>query len=370
MSRRPPYVKEYPDRHGKLRRYFRRKGRPETPLPLAPYSSQEFRQAYAAALSGDVPELRKPQDPRILRGSVDDLVTRYYAHAEFQGLKPTSKTTYRGIIDRWRESLSYGRRIGGLPVALMERKHVDAMIQAKSETPTAANNLLRIIGQLMRFAIYLDMRANNPAANVKKIRHKSGGFESWTNDDVKRFEKRWAGGSMQRLALALALYTGQRRGDLVSMGRQHLDGGGVWVVQEKTGARLWIPLHPALKHEIDLVARDRLTFLTTSHGKPFAAAGFGNWFRDASRSAGVRKPLHGLRKAAAVRLVEAGCTVKQVAAISGHETLKEIERYTKAASQPGLAEAAMRTLLEHEVSNPIKKLDNLPDNALKQKEVK
>ena len=50
--------------------------------------------------------------------------------------------------------------------------------------------------------------------------------------------------------------------------------------------------------------------------------------------------------------------------------MKEIERYTKAASQPSLAQAPMRTLLEHEVSNPAKRLVTLADTRLKTKEAK
>ena len=50
---------------------------------------------------------------------------------------------------------------------------------------------------------------------------------------------------------------------------------------------------------------------------------------------------HGLRKAAARRLAEAGCTEHEIAAITGHASLREIARYTKAADQVRLAVAAM-----------------------------
>ena len=81
----------------------------------------------------------------------------------------------------------------------------------------------------------------------------------------------------------------------------------------------------------------------TSHGHPFTDAGFGNWFREACQAAGLpaRCPFHGLRKAACRRGAEADWTVKQIAAWSGHKTLKEVERYTRDADQKKLAEAAM-----------------------------
>jgi integrase len=85
-----------------------------------------------------------------------------------------------------------------------------------------------------------------------------------------------------------------------------------------------------------------MTFLTTATGKPFTAAGFGNWFRDMCDEAGLHGfSAHGLRKAACRRLAEAGCTMHEIAAISGHRSLSEVQRYTKAADQEAMAEAAM-----------------------------
>ena len=73
-----------------------------------------------------------------------------------------------------------------------------------------------------------------------------------------------------------------------------------------------------------------MTFLTTQFGKPFTAAGFGNWFLEQRNDAGLPHcSAHGLRKAAARRLAEAGCTEHEIAAITGHASLREVARYTK-----------------------------------------
>ena len=85
-----------------------------------------------------------------------------------------------------------------------------------------------------------------------------------------------------------------------------------------------------------------LTFLVTDQGKAYSAAGFGNWFRNQCRAADLHGcSAHGLRKAAARRLAEAGCTEHEIAAITGHASLREIARYTKAVDQKKLAAAAM-----------------------------
>jgi integrase len=89
------------------------------------------------------------------------------------------------------------------------------------------------------------------------------------------------------------------------------------------------------------------TLLVTNFGKPFTEAGFGNWMRERCDEAGLPDcSSHGLRKAIARRMAEAGMSPHQIQAITGHTTLKEIERYTKAARQKLMAEMAMRGLDE------------------------
>ena len=126
------------------------------------------------------------------------------------------------------------------------------------------------------------------------------------------------------------------------MGRQHLRNGAISVRQQKTGASLEIPIHQELQKVLDATPGEHLTFLVTEFGKPFTSAGFGNWFRERCDEAGLKScSAHGLRKAACRRLAEAVCTAHQIAAISGHASLREVERYTKAADQARLAKDAI-----------------------------
>jgi len=139
------------------------------------------------------------------------------------------------------------------------------------------------------------------------------------------------------------LQVGQSRCDVVRMGRQHVRRGTVSLRRQKTKVAFDVPVMPALREAIDAMPPgDHLTFLVTAHGKPFTAAGFGNWFRNQCRAAGLPHcSAHGLRKAAARRLAEAGCTEHEIAAITGHASLKEVQRYTKSADQKRLAISAM-----------------------------
>ena len=121
------------------------------------------------------------------------------------------------------------------------------------------------------------------------------------------------------------------------MSRQHVRDGVLQVRQDRTG--------PHLQKIIGARVVGQMTFLMTEFGKPFSAAGFGNWFREQCNMAGLRRcSAHGLRKAAARRLAEAGCTEHEIAAITGHASLREVQRYTKAADRKRLAAAAMEKM--------------------------
>jgi integrase len=119
--------------------------------------------------------------------------------------------------------------------------------------------------------------------------------------------------------------------------------GMISLRQEKTGEALDIPIHAALAASLATHRSEQLVLVATAYGQPFTAKGFGNWFSAAARRAGLPAgcSAHGLRKAAARRLAEAGCTAHQIAAITGHRSLKEIERYTRAVDQKHNARAAM-----------------------------
>jgi integrase len=88
--------------------------------------------------------------------------------------------------------------------------------------------------------------ASNPTQGVKRPRIKTEGFRTWTEADIAAFEAVHPVGTRARLALALLLYTAQRRSDVVRLGRQHVRDGVIQVRQQKTGVVLTIPVHPVL----------------------------------------------------------------------------------------------------------------------------
>lgn len=356
-KRLPKYVSEFRDRHGKWHVRFRKKGQASYYFKNQPWSDA-FMQEYQACLSGKNAPKIQPGRARMVPGSISSLIVAYYCSPDFSNLSDTTKTTYRGIIERFREQ--HGDKL----VRNLKRPHIQALVSAKAKTPAAANNLLRMLRTLMRYAVDIGWRQDDPALKVKGFKIKSRGFHTWTEEEISQFEAYFQVGSQERLALALLLYSAQRRSDVVRMGRQHIKSGSLHIRQQKTGMKLVIPVHEELRDILEASKTGDMTFLITKYGKPRTPAGFGNWFSESARKAGLPKgcSAHGLRKAACRRLAEAGCTPNQIMSISGHKTLKEVSRYTQAVNKTRLASDAITGLSspnkEQKMSNLPKKLDN------------
>jgi integrase len=344
------YVDRFVDRHGHVRHYFRRPGGKRIALPGAP-GSAEFMAAYKAALGGEDVPVATPKS-RGEPGTFNRLAAQYFASPDFLRLRVRTQHVYRLVIDRFLAEHGHRR------VAEMRRDDVKKIMALKAATPGSANDLLKKIRTLIKFAIDAGWRSDDPTLRIKTFPEHE--FHTWTEDEITQYEERWPVGSRERTAFALHLYTGQRRADVARMAWTDVAGNAMHVVQAKTGARLTIPLHPNLSAALRAWPRKHVVMLTTTFGKPFTNAGYGNMMADTIAAAGLpdRCVLHGLRKAAARRLAEAGCTEKEISAVTGHTTLKEVARYTRAADQKLLAAAAVAKLTEQ---NPDK--DSQPSKS-------
>jgi len=330
------------DRHGKRRARFRRRG-VSAYLTGIPWS-EDFMRQYAAALEHEqVQRAQIGAAKRTLPGSFSALCVSYYNSPEFRSLKVSSQASRRGVLERFRANHGH-RRLKDL-----KRDHVRAIIGDMSKYPAAANNLLKTLRLVLNFAVSQDMIAVNPVLGVAQYKSRSDGHHTWTEAEIAQFQATHAHDSRAGLALALALYTAQRRGDILRMGWQHVRGNHIALRQQKTSRELLIPIHPELRSALSAVPRTNMTFLTTERGAPFDASKFSNWFRRMCDAAELPHcSIHGLRKAACRRLAESGCSANEIAAISGHVSLREIAHYTSAASQELLADRALRRQIETE----------------------
>lgn len=360
----PKYCGWNADRHGVRRVRFRLRGF-TTYIPGTPWSP-EFMQLYAKALDGVKGQTTEAGASRTKAGSFNALFVGYYKSPEFRGLKASTQATRRNVIEHFRKEHGDG------PVRGLKKKHISAIIGGKANTPEAANLLLKVLRVVLNYAVDIEMIESNPAIGVKRYHSRGEGRHPWSEEEVAQFERRHAIGSKARLALALGLYTAQRRSDAVRMGWQHVSRklvDGKWkdviaVRQDKTDTPLKIPMHPQLMQVLTASPRDNMTFLVTERGAPFAKAGFGNWFRDRCNEAGLPQcSFHGLRKTAPTRLANAGCSAHEIAAITGHKSLKDVQHYTLAADQERLAHQALAKQLGAEQEQDLSSLSTRLDKT-------
>jgi enterobacteria phage integrase len=329
------YVNEYVDRTGKMRRYFRRGGKRLGVLP-GPVGSKEFMAAYQGYLADNKPATAKS---RSVEGTLGRLITEFYGSPAFKKLKPSSRRIYGYVLEPLAKA--HGHRL----VRDMRTDKVEKIIHAIGETkPGMANLTKSVLQALMKYAVKARWRSDNPVIGIERF--KGGTHHTWTEAELKQFEERWPLGSRERLAYALLLYTIQRVGDVAKMTRSDIVDNSIHVVQDKTGAELYLPVLPELTAAMKAHSAKGLALIGQESGKPLARAGLSDLMREAIKAANLspRCVSHGLRKAGMRRMAEAGFTEKQIAAWSGHKTLREIERYTKAADQKRLARDAVSKL--------------------------
>jgi integrase len=350
-------VKADVDRHGNARYYFRPPGyKPGlgiklTRLPGLPYST-EFMDALAALKA--LPKIEVKVEPGATRtkpGTVNALIAKYKSSIEFIRARPTSQAQYQRMLDK------LGAVFGNSLISKFQRRHMQELLDAEAETPTIAKRLLSMMRNLTRIALTEEWIKVDPIAGMKVTLPKSDGIMDWEEEEVAHYEASYPFGTMERLSEALMINMAARREDVIRMGPANIrNGNELRYKQIKTGEWVQIPVLPETRAALDAMPPNgHLVYLLNDVGLPFTEEGFGKWFAKRCRRIGLNREsetgkklsAHGLRKAACVRLAEAGCTDHEIMAVSGHLSLKEVARYTKGVRRKILARSAMAKLQAH-----------------------
>lgn len=338
---RPMYVRHEKTRHGKWTWAFRR-GKEYRRLPDE-YGTPEFWNSYRDALAGKKSET--PVQPQT--GTLAWLVSRYQESAKWSALAQSTQDLRKNILK------SLVASSGSKPFATIERRHIQAAMDAKRKTPNAANNALVVTSQLFKWAKSMDFVKANPCDGVESIRVSSDGFHTWTEEEVEQYRTRHPVGTKARLALDLLLFVGLRRSDLVRLGRQHVRHGVITITTIKNNETVHVPIFAELQKSIDATPTGDLAFLTSATRMPFASGGsFANWFRERCREAGLPKECsaHGLRKAGATIAANEGASTRELMAMFGWKRSAMAEKYTKAADKIRLARAAAERIANRQVT--------------------
>lgn len=303
----------------------------------------------------------KPKAERVVRHRLRDGTVKEYRYSAYKA--PPAKRqrdTLSALIDaykdspEWRDMAEATRRtytiylrpldqIGQTNPADFKRRDIlelrDAI--ALKSGNAAANYFVTVARQLFNWGIGRERLEVNPAVNIAKL--ETGHLRAWTQEQADAALKGLP--EHLRRVVVLGMHTGQRRADLCNMTWAAYDGQRIRLVQQKTKVPLVLPVHPTLKAELDAwkASATSVFILTNADGQPWRHTLLSYHMPAALARIGLPDDLnvHGLRKLAAANLAEAGCSTKQIAAITGHATLAMVELYTRSADQERLAEAAI-----------------------------
>jgi integrase len=284
-----------------------------------------------------LPADARPQTKGPPPGSIGDIIKRYRQSADFAQLGKKTQREYGAHLDAL--DTMWGRQ----PIASVRKKHVNAMRDKLKDTPRQANYRLSVLSILMSRAIDEEWRTDNPVTGVKRL-PTGPGYQDWP--DAVFAEAVQAAPKEVADYLRLLAYTGQRPGDVISMTWQQVDrqAGYIEVVQSKTRQTVWVPLHPDLTAVLDGIEKRSPHILTRASGRPWRDVNeLARRVREVMQRIGYGHAgytPHGLRHSAARAFAEVGCSDHEIMAITGHESIAMVQRYTKAYSKKKLSQSA------------------------------
>lgn len=265
------------------------------------------------------------------------LIRQYRSSPEFRELADRTQDDYNDTLDL------LDRDLGAVAYALATRAILKAVRDDYSATVRKAHKVKQMLSRLYSWADEQDLvpPGFNPAKGIKRLKPKGGVKEIvvWSDAEIEMALK--ACPPHVRTPVMLALYTGQRRQDLVSMTWKQFQGGIVRVRQSKTSALLDIACHSALRKHLEGIKQRGIVICTTAAGRAYTPNSLSQAVRRIVTSIAAMpqdRSLHGLRYAAGSHMEEAGCTVAQIESVLGHQTFRMALKY---ASQRLRAKAAM-----------------------------
>ena len=225
----------------------------------------------------------------------------------------------------------YKKAQGARPITTITPEKIERALYAKGGH--GAVNEYKALKPVFEHLRRLGFIKKNPLVGIELDKPEIKGFPVAEAEDIAAFQERWPMGTRERLIFDLGLFTGAARADLANLGRKNIHGDLLVYERQKSKVKARVPLTPELRAVIDRTPDIAPAFILTDGGRPFATASLGNLFGEAARAAEIGSRLHGLRKAFCIYWSEQGATTHQIAAMAGHMSLSEVERYTRAADR-------------------------------------
>lgn len=273
---------------------------------------------------------------------LNEIITRYRASSDFRATAPKTRQEYDRYLDVIRG------RFGPLTREQLQapatRGEFKEWRDSLADTPRAADFAWAVLVRVLSFAKDRGMLSVNIAERGGKLYRAARKERIWSDEEIAVFQA--VAPPHMRLALRLALWTGQRKGDLLRLTWSDYDGRSIKLRQSKSGTRVMIPVEP-LVAELD-AARSAGAILKNSRGQAWTSDGFDTSWRKVCGIAGITAlTFHDLRGTAVTRMALAGCTVPEIAAVTGH-SLRDVEAMLDLHYLGGraeLAESAMQKVM-------------------------
>lgn len=273
----------------------------------------------------------------------EELFDRY---SKTQGFNSLSVASKRGYIYAAKKLSAH---FGDADVTKLRRSDFIKYRDENIMTPGSVNLILRIASVMFGYALDIDLIGANPVANMKKLKLQP--HEKWTPEEVALIIS--SADERVAIAIALAWYTGQRQGDVLSMKMRDYADGYITLVQSKTKTELKIKVHPDLERFINTVVapnREPDDYIVSGPNR-MGGSYFRQIFSDEVKRLGLHKVFHGIRKGVASSLAENGRPLSEIAAMLGHKSMRMAAYYAEQASGTKLAESAvsnLTTVIVHE----------------------
>lgn len=309
----------------------------------------EFMASYNAAVS----ERRKPD-----AGVLLSITQGFQASDAFLGREPRTRSDYARHIK------AIEAEFGDFPLGALTDRRTRGEFMAWRDrlavrSPRQADYAWSVLARVLSWALERGLTLANPCERGGRLYRADRNDKVWTDDDEARFLA--SAPPHLHLPLIMALWTGQRQGDLLRLTWSTYDGAVIRLRQGKTGTRVVIPVGAPLKAVLDATPRLSPVILLNSEGRPWTGDGFRSSWGKACRVAGITGlTFHDLRGTAVSRLALAQCTEAEIATLTGH-SLRDVRSILEAHylnRDPALALAAIRKLETRTVFP-----DRVPDRA-------
>lgn len=273
----------------------------------------------------------RPDAP--FQGCMAQIIRDYLKSPAYTGLKPSTREGYDFAIKAIETSFfaMTAKQISATGSRTLFMQWRDEIAQ---KHPRKADLYMSVLKRILWFGLDREMIERHPLERVEKVSNGSRRDVIWTDEDIQTFrygklnpdsktkkdkwQKHPAPEPLVR-ALMLAIWTGQRQGDLLKLTWKAYDGHSIYLRQSKTGSHVRMKVSEELKSYLDGVPRgNSVTILTNGQGQPWATGFKSSWRKAVEKAKIEGKTFHDLRGTFVTLAYRSGASIKEIAEVSGH----------------------------------------------------